>query len=273
MKVAVATYTEGNPRKALYQGLLEKALRVAGHDLVQHPIGSLPPKGVDFAIFWGMKTAPVPQLCEARLPFLVSEMRYFGPRAAAASLGWNHLARHAIRPAPGSAPRQQPKLLPWKHDNTGKVMVLGQMQRDYSTRAVNIRQWESDAYDEARRVWGRETVYRPHPNRYRNMGISIPLQPIDVALADENVWLAVSYNSTAGVDAVAAGVPTVTTDDASMAWDVAAHTIAERKMPDREAWAHWLSYTQWSQEEFANGVALAHMMSAYEQARADALSR
>ena len=273
MKVAVASYTDGNARKALYQGLLELALRNAGHELVPHPIGTAPPKGVDFAVFWGMKTAPVPMLRAHRIPFLVSEMRYFGPRQAAASLGWNHLSRHAIRPAPGDAPRPQPTLRPWKHDNTGKVMILGQMQRDYSTRAVNIRQWESDAYDEARKAWGRDTTYRPHPNRYRNMGCSVPLTAIDVALADENVWLAVSYNSTAGVDAVAAGVPTVAMDSASMAWDVASHSIAERKMPDREQWAHWLSYTQFSQEEFANGVALTHMMRSYDEAKADADSQ
>jgi len=270
MRVAVAQYTEGNARKALYQGLLEKALTDAGHTLIKHPIGSAPIKGADFAVFWGMKTAPVPLLREYRLPFLVSEMRYFGPRQAAASLGWNHLARHAIRPAPGHEPRPQPVLKPWKHDNTGKVMILGQMQRDYATRLVNIRQWESDAYDEAKRAWGRETIYRPHPNRFRNMGIAHDQRPIAEALADENVWLAVSYNSTAGVDAVSAGVPTVAIDSASMAWDVSSHSIAERKMPDREQWAHWISWTQFNQQEFANGVGLSHMMKAYEEAREDA---
>ena len=268
MKVAVATYTQGNPRKALYQGLLEKALTDAGHTLLHHPIGSVPPKGVDFAVFWGTKTAPIPVLRERRLPFLVSENRYFGPRQVAASLGWNYLARRAIRSAPGTAPRPQPRLLPWKHDNAGKVMILGQVPRDAAVRDINIRQWESDAFHEARRVWGRETVYRPHPNCLKNSGLTVP--PIEAALADENVWLAVSYNSCSGVDAVSAGVPTVTMDEGSMAWDVASHSIGERKMPDREAWAHWISYTQWTQEEFSNGAALSHSMRAYDEARADA---
>ena len=269
MKVAVATYTNGNPRKALYQGLLERALTDAGHKLVHHPIGSLPPP-CDFAVFWGTKTAPIPILRERRIPFLVSEMRYFGPRQGAASLGWNHLARRAIRPAPSAAPRPRPRLAPWKHDNVGKVMILGQVPRDAAVQNIDIRQWEADAFAEARRVWGRETVYRPHPNRLKNAGLSIPIAPIEVALADENVWLAVSYNSCAGVDAVSAGVPTVTIDEGSMAWDVASHSIGERKMPDREAWAHWISYTQWSQDEFGNGAALAHMMRSFDEARADA---
>ena len=270
MKVAVASYTEGNPRKALYQGLLEQALKAAGHDLVRHHIGSQPPHGVDFAVFWGTKTAPVPLLRERRLPFLVSENRYFGPRQVAASLGWNHLARRAIRPAPGTAPRPQPALRPWKQDNTGKVMILGQVPRDAAVQGIDIRRWESDAYDAALKTWGREVIYRPHPNRLKNAGLSTPLVTIEKALVDENVWLAVSYNSCSGVDAVSAGVPTVAIDEGSMAWDVASHSIAERKIPDREAWAHWISYTQWSQEEFANGVALAHMMLGYEQARANA---
>lgn len=273
MKVAVAQYTNGNPRKALYQGLLERALSDAGHTLVRHPIGSVPPPGVDFAVFWGTKTAPIPHLRERRIPFLVSENRYFGPRLANASLGWNHLARRAIRPAPGTVPRPQPMLRPWKHDNAGKVMILGQVPRDAAVRGIDIRQWESDAYDEARRVWNRETVYRPHPNRLKNAGIAAPLPPIEKALVDDNVWLAVSYNSCSGVDAVSAGVPTVAVDEGSMAWDVASHSIGERKMPDREEWAHRISYTQWSETEFANGVALAHLMKAYDEARADAESR
>lgn len=268
MKVAVAAYDNGNARKALYQGLLETALLDAGHTLLRHPIGSQPPAGVDLAVFWGMKTAPVPALRERRLPFLVSENRYFGPRQAAASLGFNHLARRAIRPAPGNAPRPQPTLRAWKHDNAGKVMILGQVPRDAAVRDIDIRKWESDAFAAARRVWGRETVYRPHPNRLRNSGV--PIAPIETALVDENVWLAVSYNSCSGVDAVSAGVPTVAIDEGSMAWDVASHDIGERKMPDREAWAHWLSYTQWSQDEFANGAALAHVMQGYDAARADA---
>jgi len=270
MRVAVASYTDGNARKALYQGLLELALKAAGHELIPHPIGTSPPKGVDFAVFWGMKTAPVPELRERRIPFLVSENRYFGPRQEAASLAWNHLARRAIRPAPGTAPRPQPALKPWKHDNAGKVMILGQVPRDAAVRGIDIRQWESDAYDTARKTWGRETVYRPHPNRLRNAGLSTPIAPIDTALADENVWLAVTYNSCSGVDAVSAGVPTVAMDEGSMAWDVASHSIGERKMPDREAWAHWLSYTQFSQPEFANGTALAHAMKAFDAAKADA---
>lgn len=270
MKVAVAQYENGNARKALYQSLLERALTNAGHELVRHQIGTQPPKGVDLAVFWGMKTAPVPALRERRLPFLVSENRYFGPRQLNASLGFNHLARRAIRPAPGNAPRPQPVLKPWKHDNAGKVMVLGQVPRDAAVRGIDIRQWESDAYVAARRVWGRETVYRPHPNRLKNAGLDVPLPPIEKALVDENVWLAVSYNSCSGVDAVSAGVPTVAVDEGSMAWDVASHDIGERKMPDREVWAHWISYTQWSQDEFANGAALAHVMKAYDEARADA---
>ena len=149
-------------------------------------------------------------------------------------------------------------------------MILGQVPRDAAVQGIDIRRWESDAYDEARRLWGREVVYRPHPNRLKNAGLSTPLVTIEKALVDENVWLAVSYNSCSGVDAVSAGVPTVAIDEGSMAWDVASHSIAERKIPDREAWAHWISYTQWSQEEFANGVALAHMMLGYEQARANA---
>lgn len=270
MRVAVADYGAGNARKLLYVAALEKALREAGHDIQKHPIGTSPPKGVDFAVFWGLKTAPVPQIREARIPFIVSEMPYFGGRQVAASLGWNHLARHALRPPPGDKPRPQPELKPWKGDNTGKVMVLGQVPRDYAVRDINMTVWANETIEAARKAWGRETIFRPHPHSVRNAGMATSLLPLPAALAAQHVWMAVTYNSSAAVECVSNGVPTVALNDASMSWDVTSHSIGERKMPDREAWAHWLSYCQWSHEEFENGVALAHIMRGYDEARADA---
>jgi len=270
MRGAIADYGLGNARKLLYVSALEKALREAGHEIHKHPIGTLPPKGVDFAVFWGMKTAPVPALREARIPFIVSEMPYFGGRQAAASLGWNHLARHALRPPPGTKPRPQPEIKPWKSDNTGKVMVLGQVPRDYAVRNINMTVWANDTIEAARKTWGREVVFRPHPATTRNMGFGFSVPPLHAALAAQHVWLAVTYNSSAAVECAASGIPTVALDDASMAFEVASHSIGERKMPNREQWAHWLSYCQWSHQEFEDGTALAHIMRGYDAAKADA---
>lgn len=74
-------------------------------------------------------------------------------------------------------------------------------------------------------------------------------------LIDDLHWaaLAVSYNSTAGVEAVLAGVPTVTLDEGAMAWPVSGHTIFDRVKPDREAWCHQLAWTQFSLDEIRSG--------------------
>jgi hypothetical protein len=50
------------------------------------------------------------------------------------------------------------------------------------------------------------------------------------------------------------GIPTVTMDEAAMAWDVTAHAATETTMPDRSAWMHWLAWTQWSYDEIREGT-------------------
>lgn len=174
------------------------------------------------------------------------------------TLSWNRAGRLGIRPAPGHEPRPQRPLMPWKSDNTGCVMVLGESPRD-----ILQKWWESEMDHAAATEWKRMVLYRPHPDIQR-------IAPIAADLVARRAWLTISQHTYAAVDAVCAGIPGVTTDPASMAWDVTSHSIGERKMPDREQWAHWLSYTQFSPEEIGDGTALRHMMQAYEEAKADA---
>lgn len=269
MKVAIADYGPSVGRKAYYLGLLEQSIASAGHTILKHRIGTSPPAGTELAVFWGMKTAPVPRLREARLPFIVSEMNYFGPRGKTASIGWNYLGRKAIRPEPGTEPRPQPVLKPWIERNHGKIMVFGQVQRDYAVRNIDVDRWASQVSSEARSLWQREVVFRPHPNKLRNMG-GTPFLGTEAALVHDNVWLGITHSSTSAVKCVAEGIPCIATSPESVAYDVCGHTVSERIQPDREAWAHMLSYWQWTPTEFCNGKALEWIMRSFEQARDDA---
>jgi hypothetical protein len=301
-KVAVAFRT-ATTRGDTWTGFLKQGLEALGHKCVPYVGREGLPQDVDFAIFWGMKRRPRSDCRERQIPFLLLETHVFGPKTTHASLGWNDIAGRALRPAPASAPRLQPgtwgfeqvqdlgraeltyrwgRMAPWKSDNTGKVMVFGQMPVDYAVWNVDITRWERGAAKEAAE-WGREVIRRPHPNWQRSlMPARYPNEyrvreshrvPLRQALADENVWLAVTYNSTSAVESVSAGIPTVAMDDGSMAWDVSSHAIGERKTPNREAWAHALSYCQWSAEEFATGQALEHLLPHFEAAQADAKNR
>lgn len=75
----------------------------------------------------------------------------------------------------------------------------------------------------------------------------------------DDVGLAITLNSSVAVEAVLAGVPTVTMDEAAMAWDVTSHDPRETLKPARLPWLHWLAWTQWSHDEIAEGK-WAHLL-------------
>jgi hypothetical protein len=64
----------------------------------------------------------------------------------------------------------------------------------------------------------------------------------------------VTWNSNAGVEAVLAGVPTVSMCKGSMAYDVTGHVIGDMLRLPREDWAARLAWCQWLPEEIATGV-------------------
>lgn len=268
MIVAVPQYP-GAGRKQHYVNLLAGAIQRAGHAIREHDYAAPQPNGCDFAICWDFKHTPRLRAREARLPALVLEMPFYGSRATTVSLSWNEFGRASVRPPPGAAQRPQLRLHPWMESDAGTVVVFGQLPRDYATRDVNIDKWVLDSYYEARRIWQRKTLIRPHPHTLQSMGVANPWDT-ESYLEAARAWLTISYSSTAAVKSVFRGIPAVTIHPESMAWDVTGHSMDTRIKPDREAWAHWISYCQWSEDEIADGTALNHMLTAFDEARENA---
>ena len=79
-------------------------------------------------------------------------------------------------------------------------------------------------------------------------------------LSDFRDAIAVTLNSSIGVQCVLNGIPTITMDEGAMAWDVTGHTIADVCAPDREAWCHFLAWTQWTDEEIREGRPWQHLL-------------
>lgn len=202
-------------------------------------------------------------------PVLVMERGHVGDRMNWTSIGWNGLngrgtyARvedggkrwrtywhHLLQPCRPAAPRG------------GVALVLGQVEGDAALAHLRagFRAWAQTQTDELQML-GYAVRYRPHPKtRERGDG----WHPIGATSSvEETLWtdlqdvtLAVSYNSTAGVEAVLAGVPTVTMDEGAMAWPVSVHTLDEAAtapMIDREPWCHGLAWTQFCLEEIRSG--------------------
>jgi hypothetical protein len=203
-------------------------------------------------------------------PVLVMERGHVGDRMAYTSCGWNGLGHRGQYPTAqdgGARWRERFAALtqPWQTGGDYALLV-GQVPTDSAVDglALGFEMWAQFVTDILAKQ-KRRVRFRPHPivrtggDSFCPRGAEYSDTP---ALAEDlqQAALCVTYNSTSGVEAVLAGVPTVTIDEGAMAWPVTSHSCIEPKvMPDREAWAHDLAWTQWTLEEIASGEAWAHL--------------
>ncbi len=186
---------------------------------------------------------------------LVVERGYVGDRFAYASLGFDGLNGRAdfnLDRVPLTATRWRDLFAceqPWRDDDLGSVLVIGQMPGDQAVANVDLPGF----YKAATEAFpSDDVVLREHP------GLKPSVGPISEALAGAR--LVVTMNSNSAVDAVLAGVPAISMDRGSMAWDVTTHSFeAEPIRPVREDWMRRLAYCQWSLEEIASGEAWEHL--------------
>lgn len=223
------------------------------------------PQPCDFAVMWGWKQPAVIAAAPHVLLMEAPHLREGDPRRLdAASCGWDGLAGRGRYPraTDGGArwrARHGHLMAPWRA-HRGYALLLGQIPGDAALAGLDVERW-AHATCEALRQLGWGVVYRPHPLA-RGRGIPHARYSATAPLAQDlaGAGLCVVYNSTASVEAVLAGVPTVTIDPGAMAWPVAAHALdAPPITPDREPWAWDLAWTQWSLEEIAAGDAWAQL--------------
>lgn len=140
----------------------------------------------------------------------------------------------------------------------------------WSRCAVPVKPWRWMDYPR-RVLCGQTETYSPHYGQltdwYRTVKAthfrSHPAGDNPTGLPElrswEDVGQVVTLNSSVAVDAVLNGIPTVSMDEGSMAWEVTSHTEEVMK-PDRRPWLNWLAWTQWSHDEISEGK-WAHLLS------------
>lgn len=225
---------------------------------------------------WGWRYGR--QYREAGAHVLVMERGYVGDRFAWTSIGWNGLNGRATFPtAPEDGGARFHKhhghlLKPWRTDGD-YVLLIGQVPGDASLRGRDLRPWYAHMARRAREAYGMPVMFRPHPQAYKRGGVfTVPGASMQHGSLQEGLTRAavvVSYNSNATVDAVLAGVPTIATDEGSMAYEMCAHDIGQPLMrPDRERWAHQLAWKQWTLLEISSGAALQYCQEFAERSAA-----
>lgn len=226
--------------------------------------------GLRFAVSWGASITDAAwrdQVRAAGLPLLIMELGYLKRcQGSGDPEGYSQLGLGHIGWVPGSAcaadrwlglgmaiaePVQRSG--PWD-----RLLILGQVPHDaqHGLDAPRLGRWLTSA---ARQfiAEGFEIFYRPHP-RHTLMRIDVPhriLKPQDFTLAQcfAQASAVLTYNSTAGVEAILAGLPVACHASAHYA-EIA--NGSDRSRPAVEAYLHRLAYAQWTCGELATGAPL-----------------
>ncbi|MCL8385277.1 hypothetical protein [Xanthobacter aminoxidans] len=182
-------------------------------------------------------------------------------------LGFDHVHRGG-RFGPASCPPDRFETLglsvaPWRTDGEALV-VAGQVADDYSLDGIDIDEWAVHVVRHLKSAGYANVVFRPHPlgdpgavnSMQAVCGVEISSESLDVDLQRAGHWI--SYSSGSAIDAVLAGVPSLTLSRFNFAWEVSRHSIRHVNhpiFPDRMEWLSRLAYAQWSDDEIRLGLA------------------
>jgi hypothetical protein len=263
MHCVVYLNDDSQPWAISWENALMEGMRGHGMAVERRPIHDI--VDADLAIIWGHGKPDIIAHQRANgADYLVMERGYLGDRMKFTSLGFNGLnGRATFGPTGNPSDRWEKhgfKMQPWKHDG-GYVLIMGQVPGDQSIRHLNIRDVLSAIVSE---LGTRTVYYRPHPLAHETWAPA-PVYYGTLAEALSGASQVITVNSNSAVDAVLAGVPTVTLDRGSMAWPVTSHSIwSPLCYTDREQWAYDMAYCQWTLDEMRSGDAWAHIKEALQ---------
>ncbi len=150
-------------------------------------------------------------------------------------------------------------MVPGMSDKAAEVCGLG-----------GVGEWERGVIEEIRRHTDRPIIYRPKPGARRAPPPAIPgtsysftNESVEEAL--RRTWCVVTHHSNVAVDALVNGVPAITTDGgaASAVCSSDVSLVDDPPFPSEKERARFfadLAYTQWTPDEFANGVFWRHVI-------------
>lgn len=247
------------------QAMLEMQTGLAAHgvDARIFPPESYEPSAV--ACTWGVRYDHIVDgQAQHSGRLVVVECGYFGDRMENVSVGIDGLNGRAQFGNDNSPPDRWMvngvDLKPWR---TGGeyIVVMGQCAGDASLCGIDFAAWAKGVAGglENRRGDYLPIFYRKHP---LSGGVIPGIRTLQGSMSDalDKAAMVVTFNSNSGVDAVLAGVPTVSIDRGSMVWPVSAHSVFDEPVtPDRTQWSHNLAYCQWSRDELMSGAAWAHI--------------
>lgn len=127
---------------------------------------------------------------------------------------------------------------PWQDPVLGHVLLLGQFDLGRCGRYATLQEW----YDHVKANTGDKILFRGWPG-------NSPIRR-DAYGAKQ----AVSLNSTAAIETVLLGCPTVVMDEQSPCWNLCNHHMGDEHRPEnRIGWLEYLANCQWHYLQIKNG--------------------
>jgi hypothetical protein len=176
--------------------------------------------------------------------FLLVDRCSFGDTEKFVSLVWNGHGRRGNHKVPENFngerwERHGFELKSINREPATRVVLCGQTE-SYSPSYPRVEDWYASLG-----LW--PSNFRKHPAGQNLTGLP---DAGDFRSTD----IAVTLNSSIGVQCVLNGVATVTMDEGAMAYEVTGHAKNMAYIGEREPWCHWLAWTQWSDDEIREGT-------------------
>jgi hypothetical protein len=176
--------------------------------------------------------------------FLLVDRCSFGDTEKFVSLVWNGHGRRGDHRVPENFSgerweRYGVELRPINREPATRVVLCGQTET-YSPNYASVADWYNSLG-----LW--PSHFRKHPSGENPTGLpdAGAFRPTDIA---------VTLNSSIGVQCVLNGIATVTMDEGAMAYPVTGHAKNMACIGEREPWCHWLAWTQFTDDEIREGL-------------------
>ncbi len=179
---------------------------------------------------------------------------------------------------PGRSKKLDLRLKSWTM-NGRNILICGQHTKSEQWAKMPHPQiWLKNTVDAIKAYSNKPIVFRPHPRdwhwaanfSYKEVTVRIPKQlpgtydDFDFDNDLKDAWTVVNPSSNTGILSIINGVPAFVTDD-SLAVTVGntdfSH-IDSPFRPRREEWLEWLSHTEWTVEEIAEGTPIKRILYA-----------
>jgi len=203
----------------------------------------------DLLVQAGFHATPALRQCIAmRRPYIIVEEPLWRPNPefsmVSASFGYNGLTGGDWHPKAPPHERPHPLLMPMKDFGDGSIVVYGQKPNDHSLRGDDHVAWIKRMRAELP-----DAEFRHHPL----MSAKVQ-EPLDDVL--DRSYMAVTYSSTVGAEALIAGLISHPHCQQSTAY----------RITDREQWIHDLSWHNFTLEEFATPKVAKYILSGFQEA-------